>query len=112
MPSGNTSSRRAKRLIPREEDQTPTTERFTASDRAKLNSLPFGGSPSGPPGPPGPLGCPGSPGSPGTLTIKEEDVIVASGVDTLDFLGHVDVFSDSTGEVDIEVPLDIDGGTF
>lgn len=115
MAGGNTLSRRAKRLIPREEEELATVERFTAADRAKLNSIGFGGGPPGPSGPVGPQGCPGPPGPPGvgaTIDVKEEGVLVATAVSTLDFSGHVVVTPDSTDEADIEVPLDIDGGTF
>lgn len=114
MPSGNTLSRRAKRLIPREEEELTTVERFTAADRAKLNSIPFGGGPPGVPGPVGPAGCPGPPGPAGdaSLDIKEEGVLVATDVSVIDFIGHVSVSPDSTDEVDVEIPLEIDGGTF
>ena len=115
MPSGNTLSRRAKRLIPREEEELTTVERFTAADRAKLNSIGFGGGPPGPTGPSGPEGCPGPEGPAGsgsTINVKEDGVLVATSVGTLDFSGHVIVSPDSTDEADIEIPNLIDGGIF
>ena len=83
-------TRRSKRILPRERHDAVT---FTSADKAKLDSIPFGGLAGG------------------GLDIDEENTPVSANETTVNFTGHVNV-TDEGSQTTIDIPEDIDGGVF
>jgi hypothetical protein len=90
---GTVSTRRAKRLSPVEDEESG----FTAAQIAKLNSVEWGATAGG---------------GGAAIDVEEDNSLVVSGAETLNFTGHVNVTPAGGNQADVEIIEDIDGGVF